>query len=72
MLTLLAEVSPQKLERACGEEPGWICRHVLDWTGSEGTAEIAHWALDVPLKILLIVIGALLVSWLLRRGRRAR
>lgn len=68
MLTLLAEVSPQKLERACGEEPGWICRHVLDWTGSEGTAEIAHWALDVPLKILLIVIGALLVSWLLRRG----
>ncbi len=31
-------------------------------------AEFAHWALDVPLRIIAIVLGALVVSWLLRRA----
>lgn len=65
---LLADVSAQKLERACGEDAGFICRHVLEWTGNEGVAEIARWALDVPLQIAGIVLGALLVGWLARRA----
>lgn len=68
MLFLLADVSPQKLERACGEDPGFVCRHVLEWTHDASVAEISRWALDVPLRILGIVIGALVVSWLVRRG----
>jgi small conductance mechanosensitive channel len=74
VLLPLAEVSPAELERACGDDPGFICRQVLDWTGDEDVAELARWTLDVPLKILFIVLGALLVSWLLRRaiGRTLR
>ena len=45
-----------------------ICRQVLDWTGDESVAEISHWALDVPLRIAVIVIGALVINWLLRRA----
>ena len=63
-----ADATAAELKRSCGEDPGFVCRHVLDWTGDGDVAELAHWALDVPLKILAIVLGALLVSWLLRRG----
>jgi small conductance mechanosensitive channel len=64
---VIAAASPQELARACGDDPGLVCRKTLDWTGSEDAAEIARWALDVPLKIALIVLGALVVSHLLRR-----
>jgi small-conductance mechanosensitive channel len=67
-MLVLADVSTQKLERACGEDAGFICRHVLEWTGNEGVAEVSRWALDVPLRIAVIVVGALLVSWLARRA----
>lgn len=67
MLSLIAAVSPRELERACGDDPGFICRQVLDWTGDEDVAEVSRWALDVPLKIILIALGAALVSRLLRR-----
>ncbi len=64
----LAAASEGELNRSCGEDPGFVCRQVLDWTGDEDVAEVAHWALDVPLKIVFIVLGALVVSWLLRRA----
>ncbi len=68
MLFLLADVSPEKLERACGEDPGFICSHVLEWTGDRSVAEISRWALDVPLRIAFIVVGAALITWLARRA----
>ncbi|MGD9734652.1 MAG: mechanosensitive ion channel family protein [Solirubrobacterales bacterium] len=64
----LAEVSAAELKRSCGEEAGFVCRHVLEWTGSEEVAEIAQWSLDVPLKIVAIALGALVISWMLRRA----
>jgi len=67
-MLVLAAATPAELRRSCGEDPGLVCRQVLEWTGNEDFAEIAHWALDVPLKILFIVLGALVVSWLLRRA----
>jgi len=67
-MLVFAETSAAELKRACGEDAGFICRHVLEWTGNEGVAEFAHWALDVPLRIIAIVLGALVVSWLLRRA----
>ncbi|MEX1142132.1 MAG: mechanosensitive ion channel family protein [Thermoleophilaceae bacterium] len=67
MLDLVAAATPQQLQRSCGDEPGLICRKVLDWTGSEALAEVARWLLDVPLKIALIVVGALVAAHLLRR-----
>jgi len=67
-MLVFAEASAAELKRACGEEAGYICRHVLEWTGNEGLAEVAQWGLDVPLKIITIALGAALVSWLARRA----
>lgn len=67
MRTVLAQVTPQELEQACGENPGLVCRKVFEWTDNADLAELARWLLDVPLKIALIVIGALAVNWFLRR-----
>ena len=61
------EVS-EELARTCGEDPGLVCRKVFEWTDNADLAEIARWVLDVPLRILLIIAGALVVSWLLRRA----
>lgn len=63
----IAQVSPAELERACGEDPGFVCRRLLDWTGNEDVAEIGRWAFDVPAQILLIVVIAALTTWILRR-----
>lgn len=67
VLVLFAQAPSEELRRACGEDPGLVCRKVLDWTGNDDVAEIAKWALDVPLKILLIVAIAALISRTLRR-----
>ena len=64
----IAAVSPERLSEACGEDPGWACEAVLDLTGSEALADIAEWALDKPLRILLILLGAVIVARLARRG----
>ncbi len=68
MLVPLAAASARELERTCGESPDFICRHVLEWTGSSAAAELAHWALDIPLQLALIALGAAVASWLVRRA----
>jgi len=69
MLLPLAQASADsKLTQACGEDPGFFCHKVFDWTGSAGGAEVARWAFDVPARILLIVVIAVLATWLLRRA----
>jgi moderate conductance mechanosensitive channel len=56
---------------ACGQEqPSFICRRALDWTGSEAWAEAADKLLAKPLQILLIVAVAFTVNRLLRRAIR--
>jgi small conductance mechanosensitive channel len=67
VLPLAQNEVPEELADACGDDPGLICRKVFDWTGDADLAELARWVLDVPLKLLLIVVGAVVVSWLLRR-----
>lgn len=64
---MIAAATPQELAQTCGDEPGLVCRKVLDWTGSEDAAEAVDWLLDAPLKIALIVLGAFVVSHVLRR-----
>jgi moderate conductance mechanosensitive channel len=61
---------PQAIENACGDEPTFICRRVLDWTGSETWAEAADKLLATPLKILLILVVAFLANVLVRRAIR--
>lgn len=67
MLALAGAATPQQLERSCGDDPGLICRKVLEWSGSGPLAESSRWLLDVPLKLALIALGALLASHFVRR-----
>lgn len=63
----IAEASQAELRRACGEDPGLACRNVLDWTDDRDLAELAQWAFDVPLAILLILVVALAAARVVRR-----
>jgi small conductance mechanosensitive channel len=55
------------LTDACGEEPGVACRNVFDWTENEALADVAEWMVDKPLRILLILVTAWIVTRLARR-----
>lgn len=50
------------LVRACGFDAGRVCETVLGWTGSETLAESAQWIVDVPLRLALIVLAAVLAN----------
>ncbi|HEY6415647.1 MAG TPA: hypothetical protein VIX41_05405, partial [Acidimicrobiales bacterium] len=58
------------LAQACGDDPSFVCRRVLNWTGSEGWAEAADKLLATPAHILLILVGAVVANHLVRRAIR--
>ena len=66
----LAAVSGERVRSACGEDPGWICRQVLDWTGDPTLAELSDFLIGKPLTILAIVIAALVLNRIARRGMK--
>ena len=55
------------LAEACGADPGVACRNVYEWTGSAALAEAADWLVDVPLRIVLILLTAWAATRLARR-----
>lgn len=68
---LMAEVEPIDLVRrveACGEQPGNVCRFVVDHTHSVGAAEFADWLTEAPLKIVLVLVGAWIINRIVRRS----
>ena len=58
---MLAQVAPLPLEAACGADPTFICREVLERTDSTWLAELADVVFAKPLSIALVLAG---------RGRR--
>ena len=56
------------LAEACGAEPAYLCEKVFEWTDSEFAAIAAEWILDRPIRILLIVVIAWLISRVLQRA----
>jgi small conductance mechanosensitive channel len=66
----LAAVSGERVREACGEDPGVICREVLESTGDRTLAEIADFVIGKPLTILVIALGAMLVNMFARRGMK--
>ncbi len=56
------------LTSACGDSPGLLCEAVFDWTSSEKTAKAVDMLVDRPLRILLIVVLAAIVSKIVTRS----
>jgi moderate conductance mechanosensitive channel len=52
-----------ELVRACGADPGVLCRVVFDWTESERAAQLTDAFLRTPLRII-IILG---IAWLVHR-----
>jgi hypothetical protein len=67
--TTIAAVSAEQVRAACGEDPGWFCRNVLDWTENRTLAELADFILGKPITIIAILVAAWLINRLARRGR---
>ena len=67
--SLLAVVaaSDAEIADACGEDPGAACRWVIDRIGNEQLATFADFLVARPLKIILICVGAWLLSKVVRR-----
>jgi small conductance mechanosensitive channel len=53
---------------ACGEDPGLLCDWVADRTDSVLVAKLAEFAVDKPIRILIILVVAFFMSRLLRLG----
>jgi len=57
-------------EPAVCSELGAFCHRLMEWTGNEQFSETVAWLVGTPLKIAAIVLGAMLVNRLARRGIR--
>jgi moderate conductance mechanosensitive channel len=66
--TTIAAVSAEQVRLTCGEEPGWFCRSVLDWSGNRTLAELADFIIGKPLTIIGILVAAWVINRLARRG----
>ena len=65
-LLLLAAADPADLAAACGDNTGWFCERVFDWTGSKAWARAAEWFVAKPLTILAVIVIAALVAMIVR------
>ena len=62
-------MDPDLLAETCGQDPSWVCQQILDATdGNEFLARTADFLLAKPLQILLILLGAWIVSRVLKRA----
>jgi small conductance mechanosensitive channel len=68
--TTFAAVSAEQVRRTCGEDPGWFCRNVLDWSGNRTLAEAADFIIGKPLTIIGILVTAWILNRLARRGMK--
>ena len=53
---------------ACGESPGFICEWIWDTTDNEALAGLVDWLIERPLKVAVILVGALVVNRLVKRA----
>ena len=66
-----ADDKAARLIDACGLDPAQTCRWVFDRTNNEFLATATEWVVEKPLKVVLIALGAFIVSRLARRGVRS-
>ena len=69
---LLSATDPAALNDACGDNTGWFCERVFEWTGSKAWARVAEWFIAKPLAILLVIVVAafvaMIVRWMISRS----
>ncbi len=64
--TQTAETATTDVDVACGNQ-GAFCDALLEWTGNEAVAESVSYIIGTPLKIVIIIAGALILNKVLRR-----
>jgi moderate conductance mechanosensitive channel len=70
VFVFLQAPTPEELLDACGDDPSWICRWVLERTDGTALATTADFLLARPLKIFLIIVLAWTINRLVRRAIR--
>jgi moderate conductance mechanosensitive channel len=65
---VLADITAAQLRDACGRDPDFACRELLQRTGNRTLAQIADVVVGTPLAIAVIVLGALLANRLAGRA----
>ncbi|MGI9645697.1 MAG: mechanosensitive ion channel family protein [Ilumatobacteraceae bacterium] len=61
-----SETTETTVDIICGNG-GHLCDAIYEWTGSEAAAETTSFLLGVPLKIVIVVVGALVVNRLAKK-----
>lgn len=59
-----------ELVDACGDDPSGLCRWIYERWGNADVATFVDWVVDRPLRIVLIVLAALIVTRIVRRAVR--
>jgi moderate conductance mechanosensitive channel len=70
VLPPLSAVTPTQLRDTCGEDPGFFCRVVYEWTEDRDMAELADKALGATLTAIAILLVAYVLNKLVSRAVR--
>ena len=62
------EVLDPGLADACGPDPGLTCEWIWEATGNETLAGLVDWLIERPLKVAVILIGAVVVNRLVKQA----
>lgn len=58
----------EQVRVVCGADGGWWCERVYRWTDNEPLAQAATWIVEVPVRILIIIVVAWVLHRLVRRA----
>lgn len=64
----VADTGIDSLTDACGNNPQQICEWVFNASNNKNLASIVGWAVDRPLKIIVVFIAAFIVSRVMKRA----
>ena len=62
------ETESDSLIDACGNDPAQICEWVFNASNNKNLASVVGWAVDRPLKIIIVFIAAFIVSRVMKRA----
>jgi len=66
----IAALSARRIQDACGDQPGALCRRVYESTHDGAPAQVVDFVVGRPLTIVAIILAAAIVNRLARRAIR--